>query len=82
MAAYEFIVCNDPGRTLQVREKSLKEVDPDDQPSVLGIVVGVTGDVTCNCSGRIMKRTNKKFPTMESDYHCDMCGKNITLVWD
>lgn len=82
MAAYEFIVCNDPGRKLQVREKSLNEVEPDEQPSILGIVVKTTGEVACDCSAKIMRRTDKKFPAMESDYHCTMCGKNVTVVWD
>lgn len=80
MTAYEFIICNNPGNVL-VRENN--RLGKAAEPEELRIVVNEnTGDVTCNCSGNIMKRNNKKFPAMESDYHCDMCGKDVTVVWD
>lgn len=83
MKSYEFIICNNSGRELQVRENQVNEAEPDDQPSILGIVINeTTGNVTCNCSGNIMKRTDKKFPAMESGFHCDVCGKDVSIVWD
>jgi hypothetical protein len=83
MTAYEFIVCNNPGKKLMVRENQIRDAEPDEQPSILGIVINeTTGEVTCDCSGKIMKRTDKKYPAMESGFHCDVCGKDVSIVWD
>ena len=84
VAAYEWMICEKPGNELVIREDQIREdTNPEDLQQIYGVTLNeITLDVSCNCSGKSMVRTDKKYPEMESNYSCEHCGKRIVVVWD